>query len=77
MEHLHRLCLIALLRCQEDAELIAAGLLVRDMPRTFEILGAGVCHGCGSKFRHLFGQQGHELITGLRGLQVPCRRLAR
>ena len=71
MEHLHRLRLIALLRCQEDAELIAAGLLVRDLPRTFEILGAGVCYGCGSKFRNLFGQQSHKLIAGLCCLQAP------
>ena len=56
MEYLHRLWLIALLRCQEEVELIAAGLLVRDLPRTFKILGAGVCHGRGSKFRHLLGQ---------------------
>jgi hypothetical protein len=77
MEHLHRLWLIALLRRQEEIELIAAGLLVRDLTRTFQILGAGMCHGCGGEFRHLLGQQGHKLITGLGGLQDPCRRLAR
>jgi hypothetical protein len=76
MEHLHRLCPIALLRSQEEIELIAASLLVHDLPRTFEILRAGVCHGCGGEFRHLPGQQGHKLITGLCGLQDPRRRLA-
>jgi hypothetical protein len=34
-------------------------------------------HGCGGELRHLLGQQGHQLIAGLGGLQDPCRRLAR
>jgi hypothetical protein len=66
MEHLHRLWLIALLGRQEEVELIAAGLLVRDLTRTFKILGAGMCRGCGGEFRHLLGQQGDKLIKSHR-----------